>query len=615
MGGGTSGHRGEPSQTALYFVPLPALSSLILVIRIGGCGGFLASVRDMGVTGQQQQARTVSAEDATRGGAGGFFISRGGATNPFSPVPSPESSVPVQRVAASAELMTFLAVEFFMVSGNEVWKVLPCDLAWLESPVLEFSPNALRSKHNSMRKSPLNCWSRLRDLATVAPVPWAGFSVLVLLLAVFLLSRADAQSGKDLYGADVYWNATPNDVNNLLKGMKSQTEANFQMDIRTLGQISEDPEKNPVLFRSGHHHFSYTPAERAKLRKYLLSGGMIIYNTGLGSKPFYDSVVEELKQTFPEQPLQKLTPDHPIFHSHYDVDRVDYTKAVGTSGYKGNEPWFDGVEVNCRVVALVSRWCMAVGWQGEVKDEWQAYKPDSAFKLGVNILSYASAMRAWAKNAAQAMSFVDKLQSYSDTVSVAQVVYNGIWKTRHAGLSVMLQTFNARTGIPVKFGLKELRLTDPAIFNAPVIYMTGHESFDLSAEEKAALKKYLENGGFLFAEACCGRKGFDMSFREMIRSVLPDKPLARIPVTASLFKEPNKITAVGVTPALMQESGQARTEPVLFGIQINGNYGVIYSPLGIAGGWEMSQSPYARGINDVGAIQIGQNVMMYSVTH
>ena len=99
----------------LYFLPSPALSSLIFVIKTGGCGGFFASVRDMGVTGQQQQARTVSAEEATRGGAGGFLSSRGGGTNPFSPVPSPaESSVPVQRVAASAELMTFFAVESFM---------------------------------------------------------------------------------------------------------------------------------------------------------------------------------------------------------------------------------------------------------------------------------------------------------------------------------------------------------------------------------------------------------------------------------------------------------------------------------------------------------------------
>jgi len=434
-------------------------------------------------------------------------------------------------------------------------------------------------------------------------------------LIALLSQPARAQTGKDLYGDDVYWNATPNDVNNLLKQMKQQVEANFQMDIRTLAQISPDPENNPVLFRSGHYNFTYTPAEREKLRQYLLSGGMIIYNTGLGSAPFYNSVVRELKLMFPEQPLQRIMPDHPIFHSHYDVDRVQYTKAVGASGFKGDEPWFDAIEVNCRTVALVSRWCMAVGWQGEVKEEWQAYKPESAFRLGVNILTYASSMRAWAKNAAQSMKFVDKLESYSDTVSLAQVVYDGVWKTRHAGLSVMLQTFNARTGIPVRFGLKELRLTDPAIFNAPVIYMTGHETFDLSKEEKAALKRYIENGGMLFAEACCGRKGFDASFREMIRSVLPDRPLARIPVTAGMFKEPNNITAVGVTPALMQESGQARTEPMLLGIEINGNYGVIYSPFGLAGGWEMSQSPYARGINDVGAIQMGQNILMYSVTH
>ena len=441
------------------------------------------------------------------------------------------------------------------------------------------------------------------------------FLLWVIFHAPILMHHAGAQTGRDLYGDDVYWNATPNDVNNLLKTMKDQTDANFQMDIRPMGEVSDDPEKNPVLFRSGHYHFSYTSMEREKLRKYLLAGGMIIFNTGLGSKPFYDSVVEELKQIFPEQPLQKLAPDHPIFHSHFDLDRVEYTKAVAAAGYRGNEPWFDAIEVNCRVVALVSRWCMAVGWQGDVKEEWQAYKPESAFRLGVNILTYASAMRAWAKNAAQSMTFVDKLKSYSDTVSVAQVRYDGIWKTRHAGLSVMLQTFNARTGIPVKFGLKELRLTDPEIYNCPVIYMTGHEAFQLSPDEKGALKKYLENGGFLFGEACCGRKGFDLSFREMIHSVLPDKPLMRIPVTAPLFKEPNNIAVVGVTPALMQETGQAGMEPTLLGIEINANYGVIYSPFGLAGGWEMSQSPYARGVNDVSAIQIGQNVMSYSVTH
>ena len=97
----------------------PASFSLIFVINTGGCGGFFASVLDIGVTGQQQQARTVSAEEAVRGGAGGFFNSRGGGTKPFSPVPSPDRRVPVQRVAASAVLMACFAVCFFMSSSSD----------------------------------------------------------------------------------------------------------------------------------------------------------------------------------------------------------------------------------------------------------------------------------------------------------------------------------------------------------------------------------------------------------------------------------------------------------------------------------------------------------------
>jgi hypothetical protein len=423
------------------------------------------------------------------------------------------------------------------------------------------------------------------------------------------------QTGKDEYGQDIYWNATPNDVNNLLKGMKSQVDANFHMDIRTMDEVSPDPEKNPILYRSGHYNFSYTPEERAKLREYLLAGGMIIYNTGLGSQPFYRSAVRELKEIFPEQPVQRLTSDHPIFHSYYDVDRVEYTPAVYASGFRGNEPWFDAIEINCRIVALVSRWGMAVGWQGSVMPEYQAYKQDSAFRLGVNVLSYASSMRAWAKNAAHAMKFIDKVESSTDTMAVAQVIYDGVWKTRHSGLSVLLQTFNQRTGIPVKFGWKELRLTNPDMFNAPLLYLTGHEHFDLNTQEKAALRSYLENGGFLFAEACCGRKGFDLAFQKMIRAVLPGKPLERIPMSSTLFSEPNEISTAGVTPALMQDLGQARAEPHLMGIDMGGYYGVIYSPFALAGGWEMSQSPYARGYNNLGSIKLGQNVLMYAVTN
>ncbi len=440
-------------------------------------------------------------------------------------------------------------------------------------------------------------------------------AVALLLAIAPLAPPASAQSAKDIYGNDVYWNATPNDVNNLLKNLKEFADISYNMDVKGLGQISVDPEQNPVLFRSGHYNFSYTPEERKKLREFLLGGGMIIYNTGLGSAPFYRSVMREMALVFPEQPIQRISSDHPIFHSFYDVDRVRYAGGVRASGFQGDEPWFDGIEINCRVVALISRWCMAVGWQDAVKEDQQAYMAESAYKLGINIFSYSSAMRAWARNASSAMRFVDKDPADSDKVALVQVMYDGVWKTRHTGLSILLHTFNQRTEVPVKFQIREMRLSDPAVFNSPLLYLTGHENFSLSNKEILQLRQYLLNGGFLFAEACCGRKGFDLSFRQLMRQVLPDASLQAIKSDSRMFSYPYEIRTLGVTPTLAQEVGQAAIPPMLEGIMIEGNVAVVYSRLGLSGGWEMSQSPYARGYDDISSLKLGQCILMQAVTH
>ena len=84
------------------------------MIKTGGRGGFLASVRAMGVTGQQQQANKVSADEEVRGGAGGFFISLGGGTKPLWSLPSLAARiVPEQRVAAS-KVFSPIQVVFFI---------------------------------------------------------------------------------------------------------------------------------------------------------------------------------------------------------------------------------------------------------------------------------------------------------------------------------------------------------------------------------------------------------------------------------------------------------------------------------------------------------------------
>ena len=63
-----------------------------------------------------------------------------------------------------------------------------------------------------------------------------------------------------------------------------------------------------------------------------------------------------------------------------------------------------------------------------------------------------------------------------------------------------------------------------------------------------------------------------------------------------------------------QAGNHSRIEPNLLGIEIEGHYAVVYSPLGMAGGWELAQNPYALGYQDSDAIALGENILMYGLT-
>src|SRR5204863_436103 len=75
---------------------------------------------------------------------------------------------------------------------------------------------------------------------------------------------------------------------------------------------------------------------------------------------------------------------------------------------------------------------------------------------------------------------------------------------------------NKSAGVDVVTELLPLRMDDFRLLDHPIGYMSGHYSFRLSPPERDALRRYLTRGGFLLAEACCGRKAFDTAFREQM---------------------------------------------------------------------------------------------------
>jgi hypothetical protein len=60
------------------------------------------------------------------------------------------------------------------------------------------------------------------------------------------------------------------------------------------------------------------------------------------------------------------------------------------------------------------------------------------------------------------------------------------------------------------------------LLQAPIGYMTGHEAPQFHPQTKQKLREYVEQGGFIFAEACCSRPEFDRGFRALMKEVFPE---------------------------------------------------------------------------------------------
>ena len=149
------------------------------------------------------------------------------------------------------------------------------------------------------------------------------------------------------------------------------------------------------------------------------------------------------------------------------------------------------------------------------------------------------------------------------------------------------------------------------LLETPVLFMSGKEAIDLSQTQKDDLKTYLENGGFLFAEACqgdgCGKNAdYDRAFRALMSEMFPDSRLEALalnhPIWNSFFP-------------LM-----ANAERPLLGLQACCRTSVVYCPRNLSCYWNLDR-PSILDNNSVSArlkqrinycSQLGVNVLAYA---
>jgi hypothetical protein len=167
------------------------------------------------------------------------------------------------------------------------------------------------------------------------------------------------------------------------------TNARVQLDGTNVLDL-DDPEifQNPVLYVWEPGFWTIQPSEAENLRKYLLKGGFVIFDDFEGPA-HWANLVEQMKRALPELHFIRIDERHPIFHSFYDINKIDvpHPSVNVTPAYYG---MFENNDPDGRMLALANH-------NNDIAEYWEwsaegLYNPDptsNAYRLGVNYYIYA----------------------------------------------------------------------------------------------------------------------------------------------------------------------------------------------------------------------------------
>jgi hypothetical protein len=193
---------------------------------------------------------------------------------------------------------------------------------------------------------------------------------------------------------------------------------------------------------------------------------------------------------------------------------------------------------------------------------------------------------------------------------VARLKYNGggDWYNDPSAEVNLLKYLQANTTLNVKAEYKFADMSSDEIFSYPFLFITGHGNVVFSNSEAERLKKYLENGGFLYID---DDYGLDKAIRREMKKVFPDKEFIEIPYSHKIY---NILYDFSSGPPKTHKHDEK--PPQGFGIFIEERIAVYYTfEANPSDGWadaEVHNDPEDKREE---ALKFGANIVLYALSN
>ena len=213
-------------------------------------------------------------------------------------------------------------------------------------------------------------------------------TVTLAALAVALLGSSpagvsDLTIGRLQYGGGGDWYANPSSIPNLLNAIRRRTTLDVDVRERVVKLTDPDLWEIPYIHMTGHGNVTFSETEAAMLRRYLENGGFLHADDNYGMD---ESFRREISRIFPNNPLEEIPLDHPVFHLAYD-----FPEGIP----KIHE--HDDLPAQAFGIFLGDRLALFYSYQSDLGDGWEDAEVhndrpevrEAAIRMGVNLFVYA----------------------------------------------------------------------------------------------------------------------------------------------------------------------------------------------------------------------------------
>ncbi|MBI3831395.1 MAG: DUF4159 domain-containing protein [Planctomycetes bacterium] len=405
------------------------------------------------------------------------------------------------------------------------------------------------------------------------------------------------------YGRD--WNTDPYDAKELTEQAARDLDTPMTWQVTDTSASAEELSAAPILYLQGHRACTFDDDFRKNLKLFVDNGGFVFASACCGAKEFDESFRAEMKKIFPDSDFEALAPDHPIYNLKHKIAKQEAFM-------------IEGLNTGCRTSVFYAPHDICCAWGGceGCKDE-KNVAGDEAKKLGVNLIAYAigfNRLKDKLENVQLMLKATDAKVERGALV-IGQLYHNGEWDPDPASIPNLTQTLREQAGMKGTVAKRRVVLgtDDPGEY--PVLYMTGHKKFEFTAEQVKVLRAYLDKGGFLFADPCCGKAEFDIAFRKLCSQLYHDAELERLPKDHAVLSAPFKIESVEYKTAVKRFFPDVKNDPYLEGISAKGRLAILYSRFNLGCELHGHACGSCLGVKGQDAYKIAVNAILYALAH